>query len=135
MHLMTTPILARETDPITSDLAAAAQAWKLNAAHVAVLALFTELGGLTDTELNKAYRKVWEQREYPQLSYDTPRRRRSDLTDRDYLEASDTKRPNDNGKPETVWVLPTPHTRWQNTLTALAAVLLRMANKEGATRS
>ena len=107
MHLMTKPILARETDPITSDMAANGQEWKLRGAHVAVFALFKEHGGMTDTELNKVYRKVWEQREYPELSYDTPRRRRSDLADRDYLVATDDKRPNDNGKQETVWVIPT----------------------------
>lgn len=107
MHLMTKPILARETDPATSDVAAEHQTWKLRAAHVAVLALFAEHGSLTDTELNKAYRRVWEKREYPELSFDTPRRRRSDLSDRDLLEDSGTKRPNDNGKQETVWALPT----------------------------
>ena len=31
--------------------------------------------------------------------------------------------------------IPTGRTPWQNTLTALAAVLTRIANKEGATRS
>ncbi|TFD27477.1 hypothetical protein E3T49_13110 [Cryobacterium cryoconiti] len=106
---MTTPILARPTDPGTSDAAAEKQAWKLTASHHAILAIFQEKkAGLTDTELNKFYKRIWVKREFPQLAFDTPRRRRSDLAGRKFLADCGKKRRNDNGEPEVVWILATP---------------------------
>lgn len=107
MQLMTTPILSRETDPVTSDEAAAAQLWKMTEAHNAILAIFREKkAGLTDTELNKLYKRIWVKRDFPQMAFDSPRRRRSDLAGRKYLvESPRPKRRNENGKLEAVWVL------------------------------
>ena len=108
MQLMTIPILSRATDPITSDVAAEKQLKKLNDSHAAVLELFKENDALSDTELNHLYHSVWCERDFPQLSFDTPRRRRSDLAGRHYLEKTAVTRVNDNGGTEKVWQLAAP---------------------------
>jgi hypothetical protein len=105
MSLMTTPVLARSTDPITSDLAVPS-ADKLTKMQAIVLSIFDERGDLTDSELNDFYANHREARGWPEARHETPRKRRSDLSSRNLLVDTLLKRRNDENGLEVVWGIP-----------------------------
>lgn len=95
---------ARRRDPITSHMAADASSKHLSVMKQRVLSLFIEHGELTDSELgrkwaDKARAEKWGGRP------DTPRKRRSDLTNDGYLIATGASRTNEYGAPEQVWTV------------------------------
>ncbi|MFD5864409.1 hypothetical protein ACFWGP_05625 [Agromyces sp. NPDC127015] len=104
--VMTLPARSRSTDPETS-VAAEPDAAVSSLLHYAVLELFAEHGPMTDHELNQLYVvrqgvEPW----LPRVRFDTPRKRRSELTARRMLVDSGETRKNPWGKREVVWRLP-----------------------------
>lgn len=99
--------LARSTDPDTSHAAAESQAPKLSTLQNIVLDLYTRVGewGITDTELCVRYVAGWRDNEWPHVLFETPRKRRSDLTNLGLLTATERRRKNGHGHPEVVWVV------------------------------
>jgi len=77
----------------------------LTGAQSVILALFRQRGNFTDSELNDFYAANWEFQGWPQMRYDTPRKRRSELTNLGILTADGSTRPNRFGGQEKIWSL------------------------------
>ena len=75
----------------------------LTGAQSVILALFRQRGNFTDTELNDFYAANWEFQGWPQMRYETPRKRRSELTNLGILTTDSSTRPNRFGGQEKVW--------------------------------
>jgi hypothetical protein len=99
-------VLARATDPSTSHDAAAKTVKNLSRVQAAVLSMFESVDfGLTDSELDSLYAARQEHKGWPPVRFETPRKRRSDLTKVGLLIDSNVRRINGFGSPEVVWVL------------------------------
>lgn len=98
--------LVRPGDPDTSQAAAESQLQNLSKLQGIVLSIFETVPdfGLTDSELDKFYALNWVLQGWPAIRYETPRKRRSDLTRDRLLEDSGIRRMNPFGRPEVVWV-------------------------------
>lgn len=70
-----------------------------------VLSIFWRAGRFTDTELCNYYAGMWELRGWPQVRHESPRKRRSELTNLGLVADSGYKRPNGFGTDERVWCL------------------------------
>lgn len=70
-----------------------------------VLSIFSKRSerGMTDSELDSFYGANWWEQEWPQVRYETPRKRRSDLTRLGLLADSGEKELNDYNSAEVVW--------------------------------
>ena len=80
------------------------ESFPLTGAQSVILALFRQRGSFTDSELNDHYSLNWEFQGWPQMRYDTPRRRRSDLTNLGLIVADEgEKRRNRFNGLEQVW--------------------------------
>lgn len=103
--LMTAPTVARANDPITSDIAGEKlqRDGKLSQLQTIVLGIFRDEGPMTDTQLDFFYQANREQRGWPYCRFDTPRKRRSELTKARYLVDTGQKARNDFGALEVVW--------------------------------
>ena len=77
----------------------------LTGAQSVILALFRQRGSFTDSELNDHYAANWEFHGWPQMRYDTPRKRRSELTNLGILTTDGSTRPNRFGGQERVWAI------------------------------
>lgn len=66
---------------------------------------FWLVGNFTDSELNAYYSSVWQRFGWPQVRHDTPRKRRSELSNLGLLADSGVKRPNGFGRDERVWTI------------------------------
>ena len=77
----------------------------LTGAQSVILALFRQRGNFTDTELNDFYAANWEFQGWPPMRYDTPRKRRSELTNLGILTTDSSTRPNRFGGQEKIWSL------------------------------
>ena len=77
----------------------------LTGAQSVILALFRQRGSFTDSELNDFYSLNWEFQGWPQMRYDTPRKRRSELTNLGILTTDNSTRPNRFGGQEKIWSL------------------------------
>ena len=77
----------------------------LTGAQSVILALFRQRGNFTDSELNDHYAANWEFQGWPQMRYDTPRKRRSELTNLGILTTDSSTRPNRFGGQERVWAI------------------------------
>jgi hypothetical protein len=77
----------------------------ITGAQSVILALFRQRGSFTDSELNDFYSANWEFQGWPQMRYDTPRKRRSELAKLSILTTDDSTRPNRFGGQEKVWTL------------------------------
>jgi len=77
----------------------------LTGAQSVILALFRQRGSFTDSELNDFYAANWEFQGWPQMRYDTPRKRRSELTNLGILTTDGSTRPNRFGGQERVWAI------------------------------
>lgn len=96
----------RKTDPTTSHKAGDTSQKTLKAAKVAVLTIVRDNPGVTGTALNELYvfarsRHSW----MPQLAFDSPRKRASDLAADGYLEMVDDGRRGRNNQPEHTYRL------------------------------
>lgn len=90
------------------DLYPVAESFPLTGAQAMVYGLFRIRGSFTDSELNSYYSANWEFQGWPQMHPDSPRRRRSDLTNLGLIVADgDEKRPNQYNGMEQVWKLAT----------------------------
>lgn len=99
-----TSTLVRAGDPDTSRLAAESQLPHLSVLQGHVLTLFMEAElGLTDSELDELYAGVRAARGWKAVRFETPRKRRSDLTSLGRLVDSGFRRLNPYGRPEVVW--------------------------------
>lgn len=97
---------ARFTDPVTSHEAADLSAKHLSEIQVIVYDLIKDsFSGLADFELGAQYAIQAPMYGFPQVLFDTPRRRRSDLTRMGRLVDSGVRRMNDHGRNEVVWVV------------------------------
>lgn len=108
---------ARTSDPNTSHLAAETSAKSLSRLQAIVLEIVEGEGatGITDSELDAYYSLNALANGWPIVRYETPRKRRSDLTPspnpkrrRPHLERlcdSGIRRPNKFGALEVVWVI------------------------------
>jgi hypothetical protein len=94
---------ARRSDPMTSHMAADKSASGLSEMKQRILDLFSQLGGMTDSELNKVYLANAEIRGWAPVRHDTPRKRRSDLSSAGLLVSTGETRVNGFGSPEQVW--------------------------------
>lgn len=99
---------ARSTDPDTSHLAADLSHAKLSELQAIVLGIFHDVPdfGLTDSELDRYYADNSSHRGWPSIRFETPRKRRSDLSKLGKLEDSGIRRENPFGRLEVVWVVP-----------------------------
>lgn len=77
----------------------------LTGAQSVILALFRQRGSFTDSELNDFYSLNWEFQGWPQMRYETPRKRRSELTNLGILTTDNSTRPNRFGGQEKIWSL------------------------------
>lgn len=95
---------ARISDPETSHEAAANAGRDAERVKAAVRWLLNTAGrdGLTDEELNNAYKVVRASHQWPVVDIDTPRRRRSELLG-EVVKAG--RRKNSKGSNVTVWAL------------------------------
>ena len=66
---------------------------------------FWLVGDFTDTELCAFYAHSWERLGWPKVRHESPRKRRSELTNLGLLTDSGVKRPNGFGRDERVWTL------------------------------
>lgn len=99
-----TDLLARTTDPATSREAAVSQGKNLSEIQVIVLDLIsTSDSGLADFELSAQYAMWQPLYDFPAVLFDTPRRRRSDLSRMGRLVDSGFRRMNGHGRNEIVW--------------------------------
>jgi hypothetical protein len=98
---------ARTTDPDTSHLAADLIQPKLSELQAIVLGIFHDVPDvrLTDSELDRYYAHNAGQRGWPSIRFETPRKRRSDLSKLGKLEDSGIRRENPFGRLEVVWVV------------------------------
>lgn len=107
--MVTTDIVTqvRSSDPDTSRRAAELLAPKLSKLQTIVLNIFRTVPdfGLTDSELDSLYVRSYADRGWPMTRFETPRKRRSDLTRMGLLEDSGIRRMNPYGRLEVVWVL------------------------------
>ena len=87
------------------DLYPVAESFPLTGAQSVILALFRQRGNFTDSELNDFYSLNWEFQGWPQMRYDTPRKRRSELTNLGILTTDSSTRPNRFGGQEKIWSL------------------------------
>lgn len=97
-------VLARPTDPATSHEAVADQ--PLNELRRIVLLIVHDMGGdrgITDSEIDAFYAANYQFQGWPVVRYETPRKRRSDLTSYGYVRDSGDVEPNAYGRNETVW--------------------------------
>lgn len=99
---------ARTTDPDTSHLAADSTQANLSELQAIVLAILHDVPdfGLTDSELDRYYADNSGHRGWPSIRFETPRKRRSDLSKMGKLEDSGIRRLNPFGRLEVVWVVP-----------------------------
>ena len=81
------------------------ESFPLTGAQSVILALFRQRGNFTDSELNDFYAANWEFQGWPQMRYDTPRKRRSELTNLGILTTDNSTRPNRFGGQEKIWSL------------------------------
>lgn len=70
---------ARRDDPAASHVAADQSEASAGAVKAIILTLVFEHGALTGQELNDLYRERWVAEGWPQVSYDSPRKRAGDL--------------------------------------------------------
>lgn len=103
----TISVLSRSGDPDTSVAAAESQVKNLSKLQGIVLSLFesTPDFGLTDSEVDRFYANNQQMHGWPAVRFETPRRRRSDLTRDGFLEDSGIRRVNPFGRLEVVWVV------------------------------
>ena len=97
----------RATDPEPSHLAADRSQKHLSQSQSIVLSIFRARGNFTDSELDTHYELLCRSQGWPVVKFDTPRKRRSQLTARDLIVDSGERRENEYGNPEVVWVLNT----------------------------
>jgi hypothetical protein len=69
----------RRTDPATSHMAGDKSQATIHESRAAVLALVRQEGMLTGSEANELYRLRWERNGWPQIAWDSPRKRMGDL--------------------------------------------------------
>ena len=81
------------------------ESFPLTGAQSVILALFRQRGSFTDSELNDFYAANWEFQGWPQMRYETPRKRRSELTNLGILTTDSSTRPNRFGGQEKIWSL------------------------------
>lgn len=100
----------RTTDPETSIDAAVKSGKELSRMQRIVFTLFNTLAdddgpGLTDSELCRRYEHFRDVCGWPVVRYETPRKRRSDLSGKklQLLRDSGIRRLNEAGSPEVVW--------------------------------
>lgn len=70
---------ARRADPIASHVAADKAEASAGAVKAIILTLIFEAGSMTGQELNDLYRERWEKEGWPQVAYDSPRKRAGDM--------------------------------------------------------
>ena len=99
--------LHHRNDPATAKAAAASQKRYLSNLQAIVLDMVRIAGpvGLTDSELNDDYAADYLHMGWVKMRFDTPRKRRSDLTRDGLLVDSGKTRSNQYGRHEVVWVL------------------------------
>ena len=97
--------IARSTDPVTSDRAAEKQQKHLSKLQTIVYQIIKHREGLTDSELCDFYMAHSLAYEWPTVRFETPRKRRSDLSNRGLLVDSGETRVNPYGSPEVVWTV------------------------------
>lgn len=97
---------ARVTDPDTSHVAADGVQDRLSRLQSIVLSIVRFHGAMTDTELDDFYAaSAADFPEWPAVRFDSPRKRRSDLTAMGLIRDSGEKRTNRFGSAEVVWVV------------------------------
>ena len=100
------PALSHRTDPDTSVIAARSQESRLSPMRAAVLQLFVEHPeGLTSSEVAFLYSQYQASRGWPVALAATPIKRKSDIAKLGLIVQTDRRRHNENGLPESVWVL------------------------------
>lgn len=96
---------ARRSDANTSQAAADRTQARLSEVKKAILLIAATNPPMLDTELNDLYASNWEQRGWPKQRWDSPRKRRSDLTTAGLLKLTGVERSNRFGCPEQEWTL------------------------------
>lgn len=100
---------ARRSDPEASHIAADVSGRTWSRMKEVVFTIFATVEvygvGLTDSELDEYYARWGSVMGWPSCRYETPRKRRSDLTREGVLEDSGILRPNRFKGLETVWVI------------------------------
>ena len=96
---------ARFTDPLTSHHAADQSSKFLSVMKQRILHLFEVKGPMTDSELRDSYMVAAAMSGWELTRPDTPRKRRSDLSNDGYLVATGETRENKFGSLEQVWGL------------------------------
>lgn len=94
-------VRARRNDPITSHLAADRSSLHISESQAHIYELFIEFGEMTDSELNDRYQSVYVSRGWKPMVI--PRRRRSDLSNKELIRDTGVRRANAHGSKEVVW--------------------------------